>query len=130
MTATVCDLFCGAGGSSIGLVGAGLELKLAANHWQRAINVHMTTLDQPAHRRPITNLAPRKKIIERFRAGHRRDRYGNGEKAIWLPFSLFRCSLLIGVPLRRIDHARAVVSVLPIHRATSSRPVVEFHNTG
>jgi DNA (cytosine-5)-methyltransferase 1 len=40
MSLTFTDLFCGAGGSSTGLVAAGLELKLAANHWQRAIETH------------------------------------------------------------------------------------------
>lgn len=33
---TVTDQFCGAGGSSIGAVAAGVELKLAMNHWQLA----------------------------------------------------------------------------------------------
>lgn len=37
---TFTDIFCGAGGSSTGLVAAGLELKLAANHWARAIETH------------------------------------------------------------------------------------------
>jgi DNA (cytosine-5)-methyltransferase 1 len=37
---TFTDLFCGAGGSSTGLVAAGLELRLAANHWQRAVETH------------------------------------------------------------------------------------------
>lgn len=37
---TFVDLFCGAGGSSTGLVEAGWTLKLAANHWQRAIETH------------------------------------------------------------------------------------------
>jgi DNA (cytosine-5)-methyltransferase 1 len=40
MSLTFTDIFCGAGGSSTGLVAAGLELKLAANHWQRAIETH------------------------------------------------------------------------------------------
>lgn len=40
MTITFTDIFCGAGGSSTGLVAAGLELKLAANHWERAIETH------------------------------------------------------------------------------------------
>lgn len=48
-TATVTDLFCGAGGSSIGLVGAGLELKLAANHWQRAIETHAHNFPDAEH---------------------------------------------------------------------------------
>lgn len=37
---TFTDIFCGAGGSSTGLVEAGFELKLAANHWDRAIETH------------------------------------------------------------------------------------------
>ncbi|MCI2421485.1 DNA cytosine methyltransferase [Saccharopolyspora sp. K220] len=37
---TFTDLFCGAGGSSTGLVAAGYELRLAANHWARAIETH------------------------------------------------------------------------------------------
>jgi DNA (cytosine-5)-methyltransferase 1 len=40
MSLTFTDIFCGAGGSSTGLVAAGFELKLAANHWQRAIETH------------------------------------------------------------------------------------------
>lgn len=40
MSITFTDIFCGAGGSSIGLTEAGLELRLAANHWDRAIATH------------------------------------------------------------------------------------------
>lgn len=40
MSLTFTDIFCGAGGSSTGLVEAGFELKLAANHWPRAIETH------------------------------------------------------------------------------------------
>ena len=34
------DWFCGMGGSSSGLVEAGIEIKVAANHWPRAIETH------------------------------------------------------------------------------------------
>ena len=34
------DWFCGMGGSSSGLVEAGIEIKVAANHWERAIETH------------------------------------------------------------------------------------------
>lgn len=34
------DLFCGAGGATSGLVLAGHRVRLAANHWQRAIDTH------------------------------------------------------------------------------------------
>ena len=40
MTLTVTDLFCGAGGASSGLVEAGLDVVLAANHWPTAIATH------------------------------------------------------------------------------------------
>lgn len=40
MSLTFTDIFCGAGGSSTGLVGAGYELSLAANHWPTAIETH------------------------------------------------------------------------------------------
>ena len=40
MTLTVTDLFCGAGGASSGLVEAGLDVVLAANHWKTAIDTH------------------------------------------------------------------------------------------
>jgi site-specific DNA-cytosine methylase len=38
MTLTVTDLFCGAGGRSRGAENVpGVELKMATNHWQKAI---------------------------------------------------------------------------------------------
>lgn len=37
---TVTDLFCGAGGSSSGLVEAGYRVVIAANHWKMAIDSH------------------------------------------------------------------------------------------
>ena len=37
---TVTDLFCGAGGSSSGLVEAGYKVVIAANHWKLAIDSH------------------------------------------------------------------------------------------
>jgi len=40
VTITFTDIFCGAGGSSTGLVAAGFELKLAANHSRIAIDTH------------------------------------------------------------------------------------------
>jgi DNA (cytosine-5)-methyltransferase 1 len=46
---TYTDIFCGAGGSSIGLVAAGLELKLAANHWARAIETHASNFRDSDH---------------------------------------------------------------------------------
>jgi DNA (cytosine-5)-methyltransferase 1 len=46
---TYTDIFCGAGGSSIGLVAAGLELRLAANHWARAIETHASNFRDADH---------------------------------------------------------------------------------
>lgn len=46
---TYTDIFCGAGGSSIGLVAAGLELRLAANHWARAIETHAANFRDADH---------------------------------------------------------------------------------
>lgn len=41
MTLTVTDLFCGGGGSSTGAVQVpGVEIKMAANHWDLAVDVH------------------------------------------------------------------------------------------
>lgn len=49
MTATVTDLFCGAGGSSLGAEAAGLQLVMAANHWQTAIDVHQAHFPDAGH---------------------------------------------------------------------------------
>lgn len=49
MSLTYTDIFCGAGGSSIGLTEAGLELKLAANHWDRAIETHSANFSDAEH---------------------------------------------------------------------------------
>ncbi len=39
---TATDFFCGAGGSSEGMKNAGVEIKMAVNHWQLAIETHNT----------------------------------------------------------------------------------------
>lgn len=49
MTATVTDLFCGAGGSSLGAEAAGMRLVMAANHWQTAIDVHQAAFPDARH---------------------------------------------------------------------------------
>lgn len=46
---TVTDQFCGAGGSSAGAVAAGLEVKLALNHWQLAVETHSTNFRETMH---------------------------------------------------------------------------------
>lgn len=49
MTITGTDLFCGAGGSSLGAEAAGMTLLMAANHWQRAIDVHQANFPDAGH---------------------------------------------------------------------------------
>lgn len=43
------DIFCGAGGSSIGLTAAGYELLLGANHWRTAIDTHAANFRDADH---------------------------------------------------------------------------------
>jgi len=50
MTVTVTDLFCGAGGSSLGAESvANVQLVMAANHWQTAIDVHQAGFPHARH---------------------------------------------------------------------------------
>ena len=49
MTVTFTDLFCGAGGSSVGATAAGMTLAVAANHWRTAIDVHQTHFPDARH---------------------------------------------------------------------------------
>jgi DNA (cytosine-5)-methyltransferase 1 len=46
---TATDLFCGAGGSSLGAEAAGVKLSIAANHWATAIAVHQARFPNAAH---------------------------------------------------------------------------------
>ena len=46
---TVTDLFCGAGGSSSGLVEAGYRVVIAANHWATAIESHQINHPETDH---------------------------------------------------------------------------------
>lgn len=48
-TPTATDFFCGMGGSSTGLARAGFEVKLAANHWDRAIETHAANHPNTEH---------------------------------------------------------------------------------
>jgi site-specific DNA-cytosine methylase len=49
VTVTATDLFCGAGGSSIGFELAGGKLRLGLNHWQRAIETHSANFQHADH---------------------------------------------------------------------------------
>ena len=58
---TVTDLFCGAGGSSIGAEKAGATLRMAANHWSLAIETHSSTFPHADHDcANISQTAPRR----------------------------------------------------------------------
>lgn len=46
---TVTDQFCGAGGSSLGAAAAGLEIRMAMNHWQLAVDTHNTNFPNASH---------------------------------------------------------------------------------
>lgn len=46
---TATDMFCGAGGSSLGMHDAGIEVMIAANHWQLAIDTHATNFPAVEH---------------------------------------------------------------------------------
>jgi len=46
---TITDMFCGAGGSSTGAVAAGATVRLAMNHWKRAIETHNTNHPNTDH---------------------------------------------------------------------------------
>lgn len=57
---TVTDLFCGAGGSSSGLVEAGYKVVIAANHWQLAIESHQINHPETDHSQAdISQVDPR-----------------------------------------------------------------------
>ena len=50
MTLTLVDFFCGAGGSSQGATAVpGVTARLAANHWQRAIDSHALNFPHTEH---------------------------------------------------------------------------------
>lgn len=57
---TVTDLFCGAGGSSSGLVEAGYRVVIAANHWELAIKSHQVNHPETDHAQAdISQVDPR-----------------------------------------------------------------------
>lgn len=43
------DLFCGAGGSALGALAAGFKVRIAANHWQQAIETHAANFPDTEH---------------------------------------------------------------------------------
>ena len=58
---TVTDQFCGAGGSSLGAAASGMEVMLAMNHWQLAIETHNTNFPDTLHDlADVSNTDPRR----------------------------------------------------------------------
>lgn len=51
MGVTVTDLFCGAGGSSLGAAALGAEIRWGLNHWDRAIETHSHNFPNARHER-------------------------------------------------------------------------------
>ena len=49
MSLTATDIFCGAGGSSLGAEKAGVSLELGLNHWRRAIETHSHNFPDADH---------------------------------------------------------------------------------
>ncbi len=49
MSVTVTDLFCGAGGSSLGAELSGARLRLGLNHWDRAVETHAANFQHADH---------------------------------------------------------------------------------
>lgn len=50
MTLTLTDLFCGAGGSSTGATSVpGVQVSVASNHWQLAVDTHNTNHPNADH---------------------------------------------------------------------------------
>lgn len=61
MSLTVTDLFCGAGGSSIGAEVAGASLRLGLNHWSRAVETHNANFPDADHDcADVSNTDPRR----------------------------------------------------------------------
>jgi DNA (cytosine-5)-methyltransferase 1 len=55
MSLTATDLFAGAGGSSLGMKRAGLDVRICANHWPTAVATHQANHPHTEHR--IANLS-------------------------------------------------------------------------
>lgn len=65
---TITDLFCGAGGSSLGAEEAGGTLVMAANHWQTAIDVHQHHFPDAGHDvADISQADPRRYPVTEYR---------------------------------------------------------------
>jgi DNA (cytosine-5)-methyltransferase 1 len=93
-TITVTDLFCGAGGSTTGAVQAGAEVRLAMNHWPRAIETHHTNYPGVEHvladisqtdprRYPSTTMLIASPECTSHSLAKGRQRKGQGQLSLW-----------------------------------------------
>ena len=109
MTLTLTDFFCGAGGSSTGAIAVpGVEVKVAANHWGLAVEVHNANHQNALHvQADISQYDPR--LIPRT-------------DIAWLSPSCTNHSIAQGKPRREIDASPDLFGeVLPDAAAERSR---------
>ena len=109
MTLTMTDFFCGAGGSSTGAIAVpGVEVKVAANHWKLAVDVHNANHQDAMHvQADISEYDPR--LIPRT-------------DIAWLSPSCTNHSIAQGKSRREIDAAPDLFGeVLPDAAAERSR---------
>lgn len=95
-TITVTDLFCGAGGSTTGAIQAGAEVRVAVNHWPRALETHhtnypgvkhvLTDISQTDPRRfPSTTMLIASPECTSHSLAKGRTRKGQGQAELWKP---------------------------------------------
>ncbi len=134
---TFTDIFCGAGGSSIGLSAAGYDLKLAANHWDRAIETHAANFADAEHlcadvsnydmrRLPRTDVLWASPICTEISpaGGRRRQRAANGQGDLLEEYGYVSPSAFDRTRATAFDVIRAT----EVHRYTAVliENVVEF----
>jgi DNA (cytosine-5)-methyltransferase 1 len=101
---TVTDLFCGAGGSSTGLVAAGFRVVIAANHWARAIESHQLNHPETDHSQAdISQVDPR---------------YFPTTDILWASPECTNHSIAKGVKRQRAEHAA-------LFELNGTRPLVD-----
>ncbi|MBV6697473.1 DNA cytosine methyltransferase [Kitasatospora aureofaciens] len=113
------DWFCGAGGSSQGAHAVpGVDVSLAANHWQRAIESHAANFPQTAHYRGDIREAPveRWPVADIFWASPECPQWSNArgkrrDFATSLQDDLFGES----APAEEVERSRALMEEVPLY---------------